>query len=266
MLPNRRLLVHIRTFIRFMRKKRTQYTIQGMLLAFVLVVLFLATPLHVYLPGYLDVSKRALVMESAMRIDSLELQNDLRLAYLNNMLSILRDRVKADSLMPYDSTVSRIQDTLLSASEREMRFVNEYERRERFGVTALDVSNPAVAGVSFLAPVKGKVSLSEQRKSSGVCRIELSTEVPVMVPLEGTIVSVSYLLGEGYKVVMQHSNDYITIYNHLNTVNAEPGQLLKAGYAFARAGAYKDPSRCWMELQVWHKGEPLDVPTVIPIE
>lgn len=204
-------------------------------------------------------------MESAMRIDSLERENDLRLAYLENMTSILRDRVKTDSLHLYDSAVVRIQDTLLTASEREMMFVSKYEERERFGLTALDNQKEGPVSLVFLAPVRGKAALPGEGTQSSVTRIELSEQVQVLAPLDGTIISVDFLLGEGYKVALQHANDYITIFSRLNSVMVKTGQSVNSGRVLGHAGS-KDPLDSWMGLQVWHKGKSVDPITIMPIE
>lgn len=258
----------LRAFLDFMWKKRTLYVAYGMLIAFALVVLIIATPLCVYLPGYLDVHKRALVMESAMRIDSLERENDLRLAYLENMTNILRDRVKTKEIESYDTAVSRIQDTLLTASEREMRFVENYEEQERFGLEALDELKTSHLQMVFIAPVKGKLAVPESgdKKEQNETRVELSGPVPVLVPCEGTVIQVSFLMGEGYLVVIQHAQDYITIYSHLKQVTASVGQQLKCGAVMGYAGAIKDPFNNWVGLQVWHKGKRLDPANVMVLE
>lgn len=257
----------LKAFIDFIWRKRTLYFTYGMLVAFVLIFLILATPLNVYLPGYLDVNKRAMVMESAMRIDSLERENDLRLAYLENMTSILRDRVKTDSLHLYDSAVVRIQDTLLTASEREMMFVSRYEEQERFGLSALDNLKAGPVAMVFLAPVRGKAALPSEKDAnqSGITRVDLSGQVQVLAPQDGTIVAVDFMLGEGYKVVLQHTNDYITVYTRLKSVMIKTGQQVTVGRVLGNAGS-SDPSESWMGLQVWHKGKSVDPVTIMPIE
>ena len=258
----------LQAFIDFIWKKRTLYVAFGMLIAFALVFLIIATPLCVYLPGYLDVHKRALVMESALRIDSLERENDLRLAYLENMTAILRDRVKTDSLHTYDSTVTRIQDTLLTPTEREMMFVQRYEEQERFGLEALDQQRNKPVQMSFLAPVRGKVAVPDDADdvARGVTRVELSGAVPVMAAHEGTVISVSYLMGEGFVLTMQHAQDYVTIYSHLSQVTVESGQTIKQGHVLGYAGSNKDLQESWLGLQVWHKGKALDPAVVMPME
>lgn len=250
-----------------MWKKRTLYVAYGMLIAFGLIFLVLATPLNVYLPGYLDVSKRALVMKSALRIDSLVLENDLRLAYLENMTAILRDQVKTDSLHLYDSTVTRIQDTLLSASEREALFVSNYEQQERFGLNVLDDQKDGPVALTFLAPVKGKVLPIEPAIDGTQDEYHIVMDAPlqVLTPQDGTVMSVDLILGSGYKVAVQHANDYVTIYSHLTSVMVKRGQQVKTGKVLGHAGS-KTPEESWMGLQVWHKGKPVEPTTLMPIE
>lgn len=257
----------LQAFKDFIWRKRTLHVALGMLIAFAIILLILSTPLCVYLPGYLDVHKRALVMESAIRLDSLQQENDLRLAYLQNMMNIIRDRAKTDSLQTYDSTVTRIQDTLLTATEREERFVGNYEQQERFGLEALKEQKAGPQPVVFLAPVRGKIAVPEQEeKASDVTKVELSGFSQILVPLEGTVVSVIYDMGNGYVVTMQHELDYITLYTHLSAVVVSVGQQLKAGRVLGYAGNAKDPSNSWVGLQIWHKGKTVDPNSVMPIE
>lgn len=257
----------LKAFKEFIWKKRTLYVAYGMLIAFGLIFLILATPLNVYLPGYLDVAKRALVMESAMRIDDLERENSLRLAYLENMTAILRDQVKTDSLHLYDSTVTRFQDTLFGALENEASFIANYEEKERFGLNALDDLKDGPVTQVFLAPVKGRISPVVEGRDGTLeaTRVDLDGVTQVLAPLDGTVVSVDFLLGEGYKVALQHANDYITIYARLNSTMVQCGQVIKAGRVLGHAGN-KDQTESWTEIQVWHKGKSVNPISIMPIE
>lgn len=240
----------------------------GMLAALAILIIIMKTPLKTYLPGYLDVTKRAEVVRSAMRLDSLERESDLRLAYLDNIMNILRERESADSLMVFDSAVYRIQDTLLSASEREAAFVANYEQKERFGLNALEAADPSFALITFISPVKGKVAVPEDddEVQSAVTRVELSKELPVLAPLEGTVISVVYLIGQGYQLTLQHNSDYVTIFSHLTSVLVDAGQSVKTGRVVGHAGSDKNPAQSWLGLQLWHKGKSMDPVAVMSLE
>lgn len=240
----------------------------AMLVAFSIVLLIMKTPLKTYLPGYLDVTKRAVVVESSMRLDSLERENELRIAYLDNIMSLLRERSKVDDIVSYDSAVVRIQDTLLTASEREMAFVSSYAERERFGIEAIGANDPAYAPVVFMSPVKGKIAVPEKEDEahSGMTKVDLTRELPVIAPLEGTVISTVFLIGQGYQVTIQHSNDYVTIISHLASAMVEAGQQIKAGKVIGHSGNDKDLAQSWVGIQVWHKGKSVDAASIMTLE
>lgn len=230
------------------------------------LVIMTATPLRAYLPGYLDVNKRAVVEESAMRIDSIAQESRLRSMYLENLQSILLDRkVSTDSIAQYDSTVVRLTDSLMVASEREQAFVARYEEQERFGLNAIN-SNSQLSSVSFITAVKGTVLLPEEEEDveniAGI-KLQLTKEFPVLSPLEGTVVSVRYVVGNGYEITLQCVNEYVIILSHLSSTMVEVGKSLKAGAVVGHAGAEKDADDRWISIHIWYKGKSVDPATVM---
>lgn len=225
-----------------------------------------STPLRQYLPGYLDVNKRAVVVESAMRIDSLARESNLRTMYLENLQAILLDtKMSNDSIAPYDSAVVRFTDSLKVASEREQAFTARYEEQERFGLNAIEAKSQ-LSSVSFIQVVKGKPIVPEEAEEVDALagtRIQLSREVPVLSPLEGTAVVVRYLIGDGYEVTIQCSNEYIVILSHLSSVMVDEGKVLKAGSVVGHAGAEKDEDDRWISIRIWYKGRAIDPQSVM---
>lgn len=245
---------------RMNRRRNAFFFLSGMVAAVLLIILVFNTPLRNYLPGYLDVNKRALLMESAMRIDSLERENDLRSAYLENMTAILRGSAEPDTIRRFDSSVAIMNDTLLPASEREQAFVARYEEQERFGLNAL-YANEGYQGVSFLKPLKGKIAepTEDNATEAGTTVIEVSAKEPVLTPQEGTVVAVNFLIGQGYQLVLQHNNEYITIFTHLSTVMVDVGQSLKAGQVVGHGTE-------WVGIQLWHRGKTVDPVALMSLE
>lgn len=234
------------------------------------IIVMTRTPLRQYLPGYLNVNQRSLALESALRIDSLEREGQLRDAYLGNVLAILMDKTRpVDSIMSYDSAVVRIADTLgVAASEAERSFVTRYEEQERFGLNAFEQNAP-LQGQSFVAPVSGRVVVpetEEEMKPGTPLRIMLSREAPVLAPYEATVVARHLLVGEGWELVLQSHNDYVFILSHLTMPLVQVGQVVQTGRAVAHAGAQKAEVDRWMGLQVWHLGKEVDPRTVMQLE
>ena len=225
-----------------------------------------STPLRQYLPGYLDVNKRAVVVESAMRIDSLARESNLRTMYLENLQAILLDtKISSDSIARYDSAVVRFNDSLQVASEREQAFTARYEQQERFGLNAIDSRNQ-LSSASFIQVVKGKPIVPEEAEDVDALagtRIELAREVPVLSPLEGTAVVVRYLIGDGYEVTLQCANEYVIILSHLSSVMVDEGKTLKAGSVVGHAGAEKSLDDRWISIRIWYKGRVVDPQSVM---
>ncbi len=243
------------------KRSNTLFFLLGMAAAVVIIILIFNTPLRNYLPGYLDVNKRAMLMESAMRIDSLVYENNLRSAYLENVKAVLNDRVESDSLQSFDSAVSIMQDTLLAPSARELAFAARYEEQERFGLTELGVDAEVHTTVNFLTPVKGKVipPSNEDMVTSGITQVELTHEMPVLAPREGNVISLQYLIGSGYFMVIQHDNEYISQFTHLASVMVDLGQPLKAGQVIGHA-------KEWVGIQLWHRGKSADPIALMSLE
>ena len=234
-------------------------------IAFFALFIVTKTPLRQYLPGYLDVNKRAVVVESAMRIDSIAHASDLRDLYLNNLLEILSDsKAGVDKIERFDSAIVKFNDSILPASAKELEFREKYEKQERFGLNA--ISEDKLSASSFVNVVKGKVTLPEDDSevdSFAGLRLSLDKEMPVLSPLESTLISVRYIIGSGYEVVLQCTNEYVIIISHLSSPFAEEGKSLKAGAVVGYAGKEKDADERWILVRIWHKGNPIDPLTVM---
>ena len=238
----------------------------AMAIALLALVVMTSTPLRQYLPGYLDMRNRAFVVESALRVDSIARQSELRNLYIENLKTILLDRqVSTDSIQTFDSTIVRFNDSIKAASELEVAFNEKYEQQERFGLNALDADRQ-LSSVSFLSMVKGEVFVPEDADEVdpllGV-RIKLRKESPIMAPLEGTVIQELFILGQGYAIVLQCANDYVVIVSHLSSSMIYEGRLVKAGAVIGHAGAEKDTDDRWVSIRIWHKGKPIDPATVM---
>lgn len=239
--------------------------LSAVMLVLLVIVVMTRSPLRQYLPGYLDVSKRGVVEASAMRIDSLEHENRLRRAYLDNVLAILNDQVRVDTLQRYDSVAVHLgdslrvaDDSLRVASEREAAFVDRYAARERFGLNALVnvEARGSVAGPSFLSPVRGT---AQPAVDGAPLRIDLDGERPVIAPQEGWVVMVEQQAGQGWTVVLQMPGDWMVTFTRLTLPMVSEGEACPMGRAIGHAGAQADASQRWIGVRLWQHGREVDV-------
>ena len=235
------------------------WLVLAMLLGMVLMLLVLQTPLKTHLPGLSGLAMRSEIVRSNMRLDSLERENEMRMAYLENVMQILREEHDNQGLVSYDSAAQQMKaDTLMPASALETSFVERYEAETRFG---LDVSksDAAAAALVFLSPVKGAIQADTLCPvgNEGV-RILLKGDSPVMAPAEGTVVAMALVVGDGWQITLQHTGDYVTVLSHISKPMVDRGDVVKAGRVIGHAGDAKSETDRWLRLQVWHKGKSVD--------
>lgn len=242
------------------------------LTALLVVLIMTRTPLRSFLPGYLDVEKKAVVVEATLRLDSLERESAMRDAYLYNLTAILSGRVQSDSIIPYNSgEVVRFTDSLMEASDRERAFTAAFEEQERYSLTAVTAAGTAPT-ISFIAPVKGHIFPADTLLTgddAAQCtydvhdiRIFPAQPHTILAPADGRVVAVHQQWDGSYSLVLQHLNDYVTELRHLSEVPVRIGQNVRAGSVVGQAGdAASGPQ--WIGLRIWHRGTSIDPQSII---
>ncbi len=206
------------------------------------------TPLRRLLPGALHGDLRAQYIETAFRLDSLEQAAILNEAYLNNLLGIISGP-DADAPVSDAARIS-VSDSLLAASELEKQFVRSYEEEERFNLSVL--SPIAAEGMVFSAPAPMAAYVTT---SPGINNIEIHAvgAMPATAVYRGTVIS-STVTPEGLSVVVvQHPNDFISIYGGLTDVYVQRGDKIEAS---RRIGLV--PAKGYLSFELWHNGSPLN--------
>ena len=131
-----------------------------------------------------------------------------------------------------------------------------YEQQTRF---ALDNPNGSDAATTlFLAPASGDSITSDGR-------LYVSANVSVVAPFDGTVLAVDYLLGEGYKVTLQHVGDYVVVLSHLSRPMVTDGSVVKAGGVVAHGGEQPASGDRWVGVAVWHRGQRIDPRNVLQL-
>lgn len=228
---------------------------------FFIIFLILGTPLRNYLPGYLDTELRAELVGSRMRLDSLAEQNQRRTIYLENVKSILKGEIQADSIAQMDSLIIISHDSLPVKGEREQQFINKFEEEEKYNLTILSPNVPG-DGLIFYPPVKGVV-LNPFDEGMGCMGVDLlcAKNATVASPLEGTVIFVEYTLSEGYIMTIQHEDNYISVFKKLHAPMRKVGQRVEAGNMIGVMGRGKEnekENQLSLHYQLWHNGAALD--------
>jgi murein DD-endopeptidase MepM/ murein hydrolase activator NlpD len=89
----------------------------------------------------------------------------------------------------------------------------------------------------FVWPVSGPIS---QYAHEGHWALDIAapSSTPVKAADRGTVVSAGWSpVGYGFRVVIDHNNDYVTLYAHLSDIYVKPGQVVGKGQFIGASGA-----------------------------
>lgn len=241
---------------------RVEATVAAIVIVSLIVVLVLSfvlgTPARTLLPGYLRTEDRRQMIDNTLRIDSLMEEMQVRDSYLANIHAILTGEVQVDSLHPNSDTTHVWQpDILTKASPESEAFADAYEQEERFMLNTLPKPDE---GLVFYPPAKGAVTRHyDAGKTSYGIEIQTARRAAASAVLDGSVVSVSYTIENGYVVILQHNNNYMSIYRNNIEVLRKEGDVVEAGEKIAIIGLPGDNGNgAVAEFELWHSGIPLD--------
>lgn len=91
----------------------------------------------------------------------------------------------------------------------------------------------------FIWPVNGgRISQSYNRQRHRAIDIAVPFGSPVMAADNGTVVLAGWnTQGYGYRVVIDHNNDYLTLYAHLSNFYVKPGDVVEKGQVIGAIGS-----------------------------
>ena len=230
-----------------------------------LAILFVAyTPVLDIFPGYRTSAERTHdeLVQSIMRIDSIERRMNEMLTYNENIAMIMEGRTPVVRTPLSDNDTVKLDKTLIPPSEFDSLLRAQMEGDGDYSL-ARTLQNRAQGDgrLIFASPVEGIITRHFSRDDNylGV-GIQSSPNAPVTSIDDGTIVDVVTGGESGTVVVVQHFNGFVSIYRNLAQVLVAKGQAVKSrqvlGYnAMPEVGDKTNPL---FELEIWNEGKPVD--------
>ncbi len=214
------------------------------------------------LPGYADVSVREDVLIEAQRIDSIETltqNNERQLLIIKN---IIADNIKIDSISTIDSTeIEKWNNLPLITGTSEASFVKQYEEENAFNVdTYNDYNNTKKTTTVFIAPAIGTITqhFAPNSGNNGIT-IMCSPNTPILTPQDGHIILTNYYPTQGYSIVIQHTDGYISIFHQIGEKLCNVGSQVKVGEAIAFAGSKNNKQQeSLIQYELWHNGSAIN--------
>lgn len=221
------------------------------------------TNLREFIPGYPDVTMRRNILASAIRLDSLERELDLRDKYFYNLNAIISGKQPVNIYSVIDTT-RNYNSISFRDSPEDSALRSQVEKEDRFNLSLGQTTSEQVtslAGLHFFPPVKGIVSgkFDPRSKHFGTDLVT-KPKSPVNAALDGTVIFTGWTMETGFVIEVQHSNNIVSVYKHNSSLLKEPGELVRTGEAIAIVGDSGEmyTSGPHLHFEIWYKGSPLD--------
>ncbi|MGL4807085.1 MAG: murein hydrolase activator EnvC family protein [Bacteroidales bacterium] len=234
-----------------------------LIIALLMIIVFvstliISTPIKNYLPGYLDVNARKDIVNNALRLDSLEQISGLHDKYLDAVKKIVSGDLSTDSINTLDS-LAQVDMNKLQPSQAELDFRAKYEQEEYYNLNTL---NKPKAGniVRFMSPVNGVVTKSYTKEDLGIGLL-VKKDLPVRAIADGTIVLIENTEMNGVTILLQHDNNWLSIYKGIVRSSQTTGSRITTGETIGITGDNIKGKEENLFFQLWNKGR-----AVNPIE
>lgn len=219
------------------------------------IFIFPLTPLRYIMPGGGEVSPRDFKVLQE-KIDSLEYLMHLRDKRDSNLYRILRgDTSEADEVsyqsFPQNPTSGWwwVQ-TASAAGEAEPNQTSAQTGNER----------KQKLNYAFIAPMKGVVTDSfDASVNHPAVDVVSYTNAAVKATMEGTVVLSHWTPETGHVILLQHRDNFLSVYKHNSVLFKKPGNRVRVGEVIALMGnSGERTTGPHLHFELWHNGEAVD--------
>jgi murein DD-endopeptidase MepM/ murein hydrolase activator NlpD len=112
----------------------------------------------------------------------------------------------------------------------------------------------------FLSPVTGVV-VNKFDPKNGHMGIDfaVSRNTPIVAASGGTIVFADFTINDGYKIIIDHHNNYMTIYKHCSTLLKKERENVVQGETIALSGKSGENSSGYhLHFEIWYNNKAVD--------
>lgn len=236
-----------------------------LLLAGVLYLIVVFTPVGNLLPGYISNRAKEELIRNNIRIDSLTREVEKQDRYIANIQALISGNITIDSItsspVPINTDGISTDKTI-----HEKEFMEQWEEREKYNLTSQATSVAELQELHLIRPTRGDV-IKPFDPNSGHFGIDIA-EIPgesVMAIHDGVVVMSDFTANEGFTVAIQHRENMISIYRNCYRLLKNIGDKVSGGEVIATLSSGENDNRRkeYLHLELWHRGKPLDPSTYI---
>lgn len=218
------------------------------------------TSLREYIPGYSSTILKKQATRLVYEVDSLK----NRLGVLNNYTKALRPvltgEIKADAIDSLRATASEIEEVnylKLKATKRDSLFREEVESNTLF---SLRENSENKVKIVFFAPVTGNITQKfDAIEKHYAVDVVAKKQTPVMAVADGTVIFSEWTAETGYVLMVQHTNEFISVYKHNGSLLKGQGDFVKSGEVIASVGSTGEHTTGpHLHFELWSHGYPMN--------
>lgn len=249
-----------------LRLNRLNIFVFGSLFAIFMIVLtsviIIYTPLRQYILGFSEAELKQRVVHLTFKTDSLETKiknNDLYFSSIQKVLrgDILPDDLHKDTIISEDLRKT-LSDIDVEPNEEELRLRQEVADEEKYSTFDTALSNRRK--MIFFSPVSGQTSsnFAPEKKHFGI-DIVAEKGSPVKAVGDGTVIFSEWSAQTGFVIIMEHSDNFISVYKHNASLTKRQGDIVKAGEVIATVGNTGElTTGPHLHFELWSNGYPVD--------
>ena len=233
----------------------------SVILLIVLTTFLIAfTSLREYIPGYSSTALKEKAIRLNEKIDSLEQVSLRDSIYLSSIRNVLTGEIKSENINK-DSLFRSVEvdpDTIdLTPSKQDSLLREEVAQEDKYNLFETATSN-----VNFVLfpPVKGEVSQSYKPKEKHYAvDVVVPEGTPVKATADGMVIFAEWTAATGYVIIIEHSNNLVSVYKHNSSLTKEQGELVTAGEVIAIVGNTGElTTGPHLHFELWSEGYSVD--------
>ena len=227
-----------------------------LLVSFLFFFLIAFGPLAKLLPETQFTQKKDLI-ELVVMVDSLEKNLTLKTNYIN----ILRQSLKGahpDSSHKFNSVVSTIKNISQNKSKEDSALRVLVESEDLYNIPTN--TNIVLEDLIFFQPIKGIITtqFNPNEKHYGVDVVSVKDH-SVKSCLDGVVLFAGWSTEYGHVIIIQHSDNIISVYMHNSTVTKQANELVMAGEVIGIVGNSGHlSSGPHLHFELWQNGNPIN--------
>ena len=239
----------------------------AIVLIFLTTILIAFTPIREYIPGYSSQELERRASELYFKSDSLQQLVGYQTEYIANIQKVLTGDLKFEQADPDNTSadVSGLSAGDLAPSQADSMLRETVRKEDKYN---LFLSAKSGSNFVLFPPAQGPISADFNLKEK---HFAVDVNVPINTPIkaaaDGRVILTEWSVETGYVVLVEHSNNLLTVYKHNTKLTKSQGDIVKAGEVIAISGNTGTlTTGPHIHFELWNNGYPVDPKTFIDFE